>query len=85
MEQSRSPKGVRKGKYVDLRPQYNWVRWSSLEEIVEHFDRVEEDERYVDSVKVARAEQRERALARKLGRSTGGQEDSLQEDLGVDE
>lgn len=85
MEGSKQPRGVYKGRYVDSSAQRNKLRFQSVDEALEYEDSFEPSVRYVDSVKVARAEQRERTLARKLGRGIGGDEDPVQEDLGVDE
>ena len=85
MEASKQPRGVYKGHYVDSSSQRGKLRFSSIDEALEYEDSLEPSVRYVDSLKVARAEQRERTLARKMGRGVGNQEDPVQEDLGVDE
>ncbi len=85
MEASKQPRGVYKGHYVDSRSQRNRLRFQTIDEALEYEDSLEPSVRYVDSVKTARAEQRERALAGKLGRSSRGKKGAVAEDLGVDE
>lgn len=75
MDGSKQPRGIFKGRYIDSSPQRNRLRFQSVDEALEYDDSEEPDVRYVDSVKVARAIERERTLTRKLGGTSGGQED----------
>lgn len=69
MEASKQPLGVFKGRYIDSSTQRNRLRFQSIEEALEYDDSQEPAVRYVDSVKVARAEQGDRTQPRKLGDS----------------
>ncbi len=75
METSKQPRGIFKGRYVDSSPQRNKLRFSDIEQALEYEDSYEPSVRYVDSVKVARAEQRARAQPRRVGKDAGEGED----------
>ena len=76
MESSKQPRGIYKGRYVDSSPQRNKLRFPDVESALEYEDSMEPSVRYVDSIKVARSEQRARPQSRRLGEDSGrGDED----------
>ena len=74
MESSRRPSGIFKGRYVDNRPQRNFLRLSSVEQIVEDEDYAEAGVRYVSRKQTTRTNEGERTQPRRLGRNTRGEE-----------
>lgn len=75
METSKQPRGIFKGHYVDSSPQRRKLRFSDIEQALQYEDSLEPDVRYVDSVKVARSEQRARTQPRGMGKDAGDSED----------
>lgn len=75
MESSRQPRGVFKGRYVDNRSQRDKLRFSDIEQALEYEDSLEPSVRYVDSLKVVRSLDRERAQLRRLGDKTRQKQD----------
>ena len=75
MESSKQPRGVFKGHYVDSSPQRDKLRFSDIEQALEYEDSLEPSVRYVDSLKVVRSLNRERAQLRRLGTETRPEQD----------
>ncbi len=75
MESSKQPRGVFKGHYVDNRSERNKLRFPDTQSALEYEDSFEPSVRYVDSLKVVKSLNRERAQLRRLGDETGTQED----------
>ena len=75
MEQSKWPISLsRKGYYPDS-TQWNRLRFASIDELVEGDFPEQLSVRHPDSKQTARAEQREWAFIRSVGRKTGMSED----------
>ena len=75
MESSKQPRGVFKGHYVDSSPQRDRLRFPDIESALEYEDSFEPSVRYVDSLKVVKSLNRERAQLRRLGNETRKEED----------
>ena len=75
MESSKQPRGIFKGRYVDSSPQRHKLRFSDIEQALEYDDSSEPSVRYVDSIKVARSEQRARTQPRGVGKDSWEGED----------
>ncbi len=71
MESSKQPRGVFKGHYVDSSPQRDKLRFPDIESAMGYEDSLEPSVRYVDSLKVVKSLNRERAQLRSLGRQDG--------------
>lgn len=71
MESSKQPRGVFKGHYVDNRSERNKLRFPDTQSALEYEDSFEPSVRYVDSLKVVKSLNRERAQLRSLGRQDG--------------
>lgn len=76
MESSKQPRGVFKGHYVDSSPQRNKLRFPDTKSALEYEDSFEPSVRYVDSLKVVKSLNRERAQLRSLGRQDGVDKES---------
>jgi len=77
MERSREPRGVFKGRYIDNRTERDKLRFSDIEQALEYEDSFEPSVRYVDSLKVVKSLNRERAQLRRMGRETDSKEGEL--------
>jgi hypothetical protein len=66
MEKSKWPKRLSKQGYTPDSSQWDKLRFLSLEQIVEHEDRVEEGIRHISSKQALRANERERTQLGKL-------------------
>lgn len=75
MERSKQPAGLFKGHYASDRPKHIGVRCTDVESYLDDRDTYEPVVRYIDSKQTARAEQREWAFIRSVGRKTGMSED----------
>ena len=71
MERSREPRGVFKGRYIDNRTERDKLRFPDTQSALEYEDSFEPSVRYVDSLKVVKSLNRERAQLRSLGRQDG--------------
>jgi len=76
MESSKQPRGVFKGHYVDSSPQLDKLRFPDTQSALEYEDSFEPSVRYVDSLKVVKSLNRERAQLRSLGRQDGVDKES---------
>ena len=77
MERSNQPVGLFKGRYTSYRPKHIGVRCTDIESYLDDRDTYEPVVRYVDSKSAVRAEQREWAFVRSVGRKAGVSEDKL--------
>lgn len=75
MERSKQPVGLFKGRYTSNRPKHIGVRPTDVESYLDDRDTYEPVVRYIDSKQTARAEQREWAFIRSVGRKAGMSED----------
>ena len=70
MESSKRPSGIFKGRYVDNRPQRNFIRLSDPKQIVEDDYYEETGVRYISRKQTFGADQGERPQSGRLGRRT---------------
>ena len=77
MESSKQPRGVFKGHYVDSSPQRDKLRFPDTQSAMDYEDSLEPSVRYVDSLKVVKSLNRERAQLRRMGRETDSEEGEL--------
>ena len=84
MESSRRPSGIFKGRYVDNRPQRNFIRLSDPKQIVEDEDYEEAGVRYTGSKQAARTDERERTQSGRMGRGARRKEGELQSRMAMD-
>lgn len=77
MESSKQPRGVFKGHYVDNRSERNKLRFPDTQSALEYEDSFEPSVRYVDSLKVVKSLNRERAQLRRMGREIDSEEGEL--------
>ena len=84
MESSNRPLGLLKGRYVDRSTQRDRIRLPDSEQAMEDEDWIEASVRYIDSVKVGRANETGRTQPRRMGKNSRRQEAGLQGNVAVD-
>lgn len=84
MESSNRPLGLLKGRYVDRSPERDRIRLPNSEQVMEDEDWIEASVRYIDSVKVARANEGRGTQPRRMGKDSRRKKAGLQGNLAVD-
>ena len=75
MERSKQPAGVFKGRVIDSRAQRGSLRRSSVEQMLEDEDHIEDVLGYLDRFTTARSKQGARTQPRSMGRDSWDQQD----------